>query len=98
MRFIFILPLVISSSIVSASDNERIELTNYLRELNKIERLILRAKSSTDKKETTNFNYILLEKDLKNIKQGIQEYLDSPNRTPRISTETIEPISGEYSR
>jgi len=96
MRFIFILTLVILSMIVNASDNERVELSNYLRELNKIDRLISRAKYSTNKNEETVFNYILLEKDLNNLKQGIQEYLNSPNRNPRVITEHIEPISGAY--
>ena len=96
MRFIFILTLVFISTIVSASDNERVELSNYLRELNKIDRLISRAKYSTNKNEETAFNYILLENDLNNLKQGIKEYLNSPNRNPRVITERIEPISGAY--
>ncbi|RBW47277.1 hypothetical protein DS885_03785 [Psychromonas sp. B3M02] len=96
MKLFIVLPLIFFSSFSFSLNEERIELSNYLRELNKIDRIILNAKLSKGTDEKTSFKYSQLSDDLNKIKGGIQEYLDMPNRSPRSLINDISPIDGDY--
>lgn len=96
MRLIVILIFVFSTNIVLANNSERIELSNYLRELNKIDRLYKKAKASRVEPALYRFKYEHFEKDLERLKSGLEAYLNAPKRAPDVLTEKIEPISGEY--
>lgn len=96
MRLLIILILLISPLCVNAGDSERVELKNYLRELNKIERLIDKAKADSSQEGLYRFRYDRLERDLSKLKKGISDYLEAPKREPNILTEPVEPIVGNY--
>lgn len=93
LSIIFLLSLTFSAK---AGDSERVELNNFLRELNKIERLIHKAKSDSSDAGRYRFRYDKLEQDLKKIKEGINDYLDAPKRAPKILTKPLHAVVGDY--
>jgi RAQPRD family integrative conjugative element protein len=84
MKFIIICFVSVFSSQALAVTSEREELANYLRELNKIDRIFLAAKSNSQKNSVNRFKYEVFEKDLNELKRELQIYLDLPNRNPRF--------------
>ena len=75
-----------------AGNTEREELSNYLRELNKIDRIFLAAKDNSLQGSSSRFKYKVFEKDLARLKQELQNYLDIPNRSPRALKGTTKPV------
>ena len=80
---IFCLISVLSSQALAVT-SEREELSNYLRELKKIDRIFLAAKSNAVKTSGSRFKYEVFEQDLSKLKRELQVYLDLPNRNPRV--------------
>lgn len=96
LNSVFLL-LAVSFS-AQSSDYERENLSSYLTELEKIDRLYQKAKSSRQDKEQTKhrFDYGQFEADLEKFKKGIEEYLNAPKRTPRALNSEVSPIKGSY--
>ncbi|MET1256944.1 RAQPRD family integrative conjugative element protein [Aliikangiella maris] len=96
MRLITFILFIFFSNATYAQDFERVELANYLRELNKIDRIYQNAKIHSDTKKLYRFKYKNFEKDLAKIKEGIKDYLEAPKREPKILTNKNEPVGGKY--
>lgn len=88
---IFCLFSVLSSQALAVT-SEREELSNYLRELNKIDRIFIAAKSNSLKSSKNRFKYEVFEKDLARLKRELQVYLDLPNRNPRVAKKVINHV------
>lgn len=92
--------LILSSFTLSvfSNDLERTNLSDYLKELDKIDRLYQKAKGSVDDSDNSlhRFKYEVFERDLDKVKKGIQTYLDAPKRIPKSLKEDFNPIVGSY--
>ena len=95
MRFIATFIFLMFANLAFAETSERAELANYLRELNKIDRLYKNAKANSAK-DQYRFKYQHFEKDLAKLKDGIKDYLEAPKRAPKVLTKKLEPVSGDY--
>mgnify|MGYP000193024934 CR=1 FL=1 len=78
-----------------AGNSEREELSNYLRELNKIDRILLIAKKNSLQGSSSRFKYNVFESDLAKLKQELELYLKRPNRNPRASIHKVKLSNGE---
>lgn len=89
MKIIIFCFISILSSQAVAMDSEREELSNYLRELNKIDRIFIAAKNNVIQGSGSRFKYKSFEEDLAKLKQELQVYLELPNRSPKILNQNI---------
>ncbi len=74
------------------TDAERDELSRLHNELVQLQRIIKLAKKASDKSDTHQFNYLVLEKELNAIKQGVEDSLNMIRREPKVQTN----VTGEY--
>ena len=93
MKIIVLCLMTVFSSQAIAINAERENLTNYLRELNKIDRLFFTAKNNAHQGLANRFKYKVFEEDLARLKQELQVYLDLPNRRPRVSKKAVKSIN-----
>lgn len=94
MKIIVFGLITIFSSSAFAVNSEREGLTNYLRELNKIDRIYLSAKTNVLPDSRSRFKYEVFEKDLARLKKKLQLYLELPNRSPRAVKKSAKIIDG----
>ncbi len=95
MKCIIFCLIAVFSLQAIAGNTEREELSNYLRELNKIDRIFLAAKNNSLQGSSSRFKYKVFEKDLARLKQELQTYLDLPKRSPRALKKVTHPINVE---
>jgi len=95
MKIIVLCLITIFSSQAIAVNSEREDLANYLRELNKIDRIFFTAKNNALQGSNNRFKYKVFEEDLARLKQELQAYLDLPNRSPRTSKKAAKAINEE---
>lgn len=85
--------LVVSAATMQADrDAERIALSRLVAELERLEPLIARAENERDVHDRVRFRYDWLRRDLKEVKSGVEAFLNDAEFTPR----TFEPLQGEY--
>lgn len=96
MRLLSIIFFLLLTFSAKSEGSERVELNNFLRELNKIERLISKAKSDSTHAGRYRFRYDRLEEDLEKIKKGISDYLEAPKRAPNVMTKPLHAVVGDY--
>lgn len=74
------------------ASQEKTEFSLILQQLNNIETLAHRAKSSSMPTDRYQFDYLRLNQDLQRIRQGIQGYLSPSRAQPRDPGELV----GDY--
>ena len=67
-------------------------LQQIVKELNQLDKLIDKAEREANPSERIRFRYDWLRRDLKLVKDGIQDHLDGPSTEPR----TFDPLQGDY--
>ena len=77
---------------VAENWNERDKLAAIVEELARLESLIDEASVHADRDARIRFRYDWLRRDLKRIRQGIEDHLDAPDTDPRA----YPPIRGNY--
>jgi len=93
--FLHLLVLGLASPLVHAdADAERESLARIVHEIEVLEPLLDEAKAAADPDARVRFRYDWLKKDLKRIRQGIQEHIDVPRAEPRA----VAPLRGDYRR
>lgn len=74
------------------SDAEHAALAKVVTELKALDKLIDRAEKEADPTARLSFQYDWLRRDLKLVRRGIQDHLDTPSSEPR----DFEPLHGDY--
>lgn len=74
------------------SDAEYAALAQVITELKALDKLIDRAEKEADPTARISFQYDWLRRDLKLVRRGIQDHLDTPSSEPR----EFEPLQGDY--
>lgn len=67
-------------------------LQQIVKELKQLDKLIDKAEREANPSERIRFRYDWLRRDIKLMKDGIQDHLDGPSTEPR----TFEPLQGDY--
>lgn len=73
-------------------DAEHAALAQIVTELKELNKLIDRAEKEADPTARISFQYDWLRRDLKLVRRGIQDHLDTPSSEPR----EFEPLQGDY--
>lgn len=76
----------------SDEDAEHTALVQVVTELKELNKLIDRAEKEADPTARISFQYDWLRRDLKLVRRGIQDHLDTPSSEPR----EFEPLQGDY--
>ncbi len=76
------------------ADGEREVLARIIHEIERLEPLLVEAKTAADPDQRIHFHYEWLRKDLERVRQGIQEHINAPRAEPR----TVVPLRGDYRR
>lgn len=74
------------------TDAEHAALSQIITELKALDELIDRAEKEADPTVRINFQYDWLRRDLKLVRRGVQDHLDTPSSVPR----EFEPLQGDY--
>lgn len=77
---------------LATTDREQDALEKIIKELEQVNELIDKAERESDSTERIRFRYDWLRRDLKLVKNGIQDHLDAPSTEPR----TFKPLQGDY--
>ncbi len=77
---------------LATTDREQDALEKIIEELEQLNELIDKAERESDSTERIRFRYDWLRRDLKLVKNGIQDHLDAPSTEPK----TFEPLQGDY--
>lgn len=77
---------------LATTDEEHNALEKIIEELDQLNELIDKAERESDSTERIRFRYDWLRRDLKLVKNGIQDHLDAPSTEPRA----FEPLHGDY--
>ena len=73
-------------------DAEHTALAQIITELKALDDLIDRAEKEADPTARISFQYDWLRRDLKLVRRGVQDHLDTPSSEPR----EFEPLHGDY--
>ena len=74
------------------TDAEHAALAQIVTELKALDKMIDRAEKEADPTGRIIFQYDWLRRDLKLVRRGIQDHLDTPSSEPR----EFEPLQGDY--
>ena len=74
------------------TDVEHAALEQIVTELKALDELIARAEKEANPTARISFQYDWLRRDLKLVRRGIQDHLDTPSSEPR----EFEPLQGDY--
>lgn len=77
---------------LATTEAEEDALEKIIEELEQLNELIDKAERESDSTERIRFRYDWLRRDLKLVKNGIQDHLDAPSTESR----TFEPLQGDY--
>jgi len=85
---------IVHGSSTAMSDQQQVQLSLILRQLDIIERLATRAETANPSKsiERYRFDYPRLIQDIQRMRQGVQSYLSPSRAQPRDPTELV----GDY--
>jgi len=75
-------------------DAEREALARLVHEIEVLQTLIDRAEQAADADARVHFRYDWLRQDLKRVREGIQEHIETPRNEPR----SVKPLRGDYRR
>ena len=67
-------------------------LKKIVQELEHLDKLIDKAEREADQTERIRFRYDWLRRDIRLVKNGIEDHLDAPSTEPR----SFEPLQGDY--
>ncbi|MCY3885544.1 MAG: RAQPRD family integrative conjugative element protein [Gammaproteobacteria bacterium] len=81
-----------STAPLATTDAEQDALEKIVDELDQLNKLIDKAERESDSTERVRFRYDWLRRDLKLVKDGIQDHLDVPSTEPK----TFDPLLGDY--
>ena len=84
--------LLVGGVLQADQDAERATLIRLDKELDRLELLVDRAEREQDLLDDSRFRYDWLRRDLKLVREGIQEYLRETELSPR----STEPLYGSY--
>ena len=71
---------------------ERKALKQIVHEIKQLDKLIDKAEREADPTERIRFRYDWLRRDLRKVRNGIQDHIDGPSTEPK----SFEPLQGDY--
>lgn len=84
--------VICATAPLATTEAEQEALEKIVEELDQLNKLIDKAERESDPTERIRFRYDWLRRDLKLVKNGIQDHLDAPSTEPK----TFDPLEGDY--